>query len=51
MERSSDIGVVSVRGLPSNPLANIDPRLLGILSNLQNSGNVTINFHFEGNQK
>ena len=51
VERSSDIGVVSVRGLPSNPLANIDPRLLGILSNLQNSGNVTINFHFEGKQK
>ena len=34
----------------SNQISSVDPRLSGILHNLQNSGNVTIHFHFEGKQ-
>ena len=35
----------------SNQLSLVDPRLSGILQNLQNTGNVTIHFHFDGNPK
>ena len=35
----------------SNSLTLVDPRMAGFLSNLQNSGNITINFHFDGKQK
>ncbi len=35
----------------SDQLSVVDPRIAGILSNMQNSGNITINFHFGGNQK
>jgi hypothetical protein len=35
----------------SASLGSIDSRLTGFLHNLQNSGNITINFHFDGNQK
>ncbi len=31
----------------ANQLPNIDPRMAGILHNLQNSGNITINFNFD----
>jgi len=37
--------------LSLNDLSNIDPRLLGILQNMQNSGSVTINFNFDGMKK
>jgi len=33
----------------SNQLNAVDPRMSGILQNLQNSGNLTIHFHFNGN--
>jgi hypothetical protein len=36
-------------GLPQ--LSLVDPRLSGFLSNLQNSGNITFNFHFDGGKK
>jgi len=42
---------VSVQRDFSDPLSLIDPRMAGFLSNLQNSGNITINFHFDGKQK
>ena len=42
--------VSSSSNLP-NQFSNIDPRMAGILSNLQNSGNLTIHFHFDWNQK
>ena len=29
----------------------VDPRISGILQNLQNTGNLTIHFHFDGNRK
>ncbi len=53
-EISSEGGpVLNVRGpsVATSMLGNIDPRLAGFLHNMQNSGNITINFHFDGNQK
>ena len=47
---SESCGVVTSSSL-SNQLSGIDPRMAGILHNLQNSGNMTIHFHFDGNQK
>ncbi len=38
---------VSASNLVADQISNIDPRLAGFLHNLQNSGNVTINFHFD----
>ena len=35
----------------SSIVSAVDPRLAGILSNLQNSGNMTIHFHFDSKQK
>jgi hypothetical protein len=35
----------------SNQLNTVDPRMAGILHNLQNSGNMTFHFHFDGAQK
>ncbi len=35
----------------SASLGSIDSQLTGFLHNLQNSGNIAINFHFDGNQK
>ena len=35
----------------SNQLGSIDSRLAGILQNLHNSGNITINFHFDSHKK
>ena len=32
----------------SNQISSVDSRMTGILHNLQNSGNVTIHFHFDG---
>ncbi len=46
---SSEVSSV-VRGSSSlsNQLSAVDPRLSGILQNLQNSGSMTIHFHFDG---
>ena len=35
----------------SDQIATVDPRIAGILQNLQNSGNISIHFHFDGNHK
>ncbi len=35
----------------SNQLGSIDSRLAGILQNLHNLGNITINFHFDSHKK
>ena len=44
-------GVSSNSGsLLSNQLASVDSRLSGFLHNLQNTGNVTIHFHFDSNK-
>ena len=43
--------VASVSSNLSNQLTVVDPRLVGILQNLQNTGNMTIHFHFDSNKK
>ncbi len=50
MREGENVGNQSSVSL-SDQLGNVDSRLAGILHNLQNTGNVTINFHFHGNQK
>ena len=46
--QSSEVGVV-VNPNP-NQTAFIDPRISGILQNLQNAGNLTIHFHFDSSK-
>ena len=53
-EQTEEKGTVSSLNFPtggSNFVPMIDPRMAGILHNLQNSGNVNIHFHFGGEQK
>ena len=47
--RVGGASVVNVRseGDQANPFPVVDPRMAGILQNLQNSGNITINFNFD----
>jgi hypothetical protein len=36
---------------PVSQFANLDPRVAGILQNMNNTGNITINFHFDSCKK
>jgi len=52
VERLEGGSVLNVSGSSlGEQIGSIDPRLVGFLHNLQNSGNVTINFHFDSKQK
>ena len=51
-EANGGEGSVRTESLPiSELLPQVDPRMASILHNLQNTGNMTIHFHFDGKQK